>query len=1048
MNVRFCKTCGAPLFQRDAYTWECNYCRNTYSDKSVRDESEALLRALLSESKIEQVANLRRNLYDAVSEKYTDSLKICRICERIKEYLPDDVMASFYYTANCSSPQEICDAISSIDAQSDLSLVEGIVSHVIKSMRSEYALPLQNLVERAYKGTDMSRFEEFSTLISNEMEKVNSGMYETAVPRDVFVAYSSADMREVEKLVYFLESNGLDCFVAARNLRHGRGARQNYEAAICEAIDNCRCVVFVSSANSRSMGCDALKVELKHIKTCDLLNAPAEHRRNYLTLPSRYKMNRVEYRIDNKVSQAYAEKVVSEFFSGLEYAYSPEEIVDRIYNFEDEIEEEPKKDTAPTKQVTFCPVCGSENPIGASVCNTCGNLLRDSSKICAFCGSENPLSSKFCNACGKNEFVSSRSEYELTKKLRELENRMNAQKPNDRIFSPEIPNSPPKDGFAGVFLTSCGSSVLKVIKVVREFSGLSLKDAKELVEKAPVRVASNISREDAERLASSIRQVGGYADVIFDPEAATGFSSAKREDPDKLYEDGCNYFYGKNGVAVDQTRAFEILSRAAALGHARALNFVGYCYELGKGVGKDREKCFLFYKKAAEQGLAVAQNNLGLCYEFEKGVAKDLSEAFKWYKKSAEQGYNDALNRVGLCYERGKGVQKDASEAVRWYRKAAENGYAVSQCNLGICYENGTGIQKDTAEAFRWYKKAAEQGNALAEKCLGTCFKYGIGTGKDLVEAVKWLKKAVDKGNSDAQNSLGICYERGEGVTKDLNEATRLYRLAADQGDRYAQYNLGNCYEYAKGVAKNMNEAFKWYKKSADQGYSYAQCSLGLCYEGGNGVQKNVYEAFKCYKASADQNYALAQKCLAVCYEYGIGTEKNIGEAFRYYKLAAEQGNAGAQNSLGVCYENGKATAKDINEAIKWYRLAADRGDRYGQYNLGSCYEYAKGVIKNMNEAFKWYKKAAEQGHASAQCSVGICYETGNGTAKDLSAAYQWYKKSADLGNKYALRNLGLCYEFGRGVAINYSTALSFYYKALEKGHESVNTDIERCRKK
>jgi len=393
MDVKFCKTCGAPLEQIDAYTWRCGYCHNEYSDKAVQEESERLLNALMSQKKLEEVANLRKNLYDAINARYTDSDEICRICMNIRALIPDDFMACFYYTANHGTPKEICEAIRGVDARENISLVEGIVKHMVKSMRTEYALPLQNLIERAYKQSDTLKFEKLSTAVSDEAEKVNAGMYETSVPRDVFVAYSSKDMPTVEALVEYLEENCLDCFVAARNLRHGRGSVQNYEMALHEAMDNCKCVVFVSSENSRTMDCDALRVELKYIKNQDILNSPPEFRRNYISIPGKYKKNRIEYRIDNSASSPRADKILKEFFSGLEYVYSPEGVMDAIDAFDYEIptEEEPS-------------VREPENAV----------------KYCAVCGAEVPLQSKFCLECGKNEFVDTYKEFELTKKLSDM----------------------------------------------------------------------------------------------------------------------------------------------------------------------------------------------------------------------------------------------------------------------------------------------------------------------------------------------------------------------------------------------------------------------------------------------------------------------------------------------------------------------------------------------------------------------------------------------------------------------------------------------------
>jgi hypothetical protein len=71
------------------------------------------------------------------------------------------------------------------------------------------------------------------------------------------------------------------------------------------------------------------------------------------------------------------------------------------------------------------------------------------------------------------------------------------------------------DGQSGhsVVLTACGRNKIEVIKVVREATGLGLKEAKDLVERAPVAVSSNLTRVDAERVAHSLSQAGAQVDV-------------------------------------------------------------------------------------------------------------------------------------------------------------------------------------------------------------------------------------------------------------------------------------------------------------------------------------------------------------------------------------------------------------------------------------------------------------------------------------------------------------------------------------------------------
>ena len=61
---------------------------------------------------------------------------------------------------------------------------------------------------------------------------------------------------------------------------------------------------------------------------------------------------------------------------------------------------------------------------------------------------------------------------------------------------------------ADVELTDFGAQKIKVIKVVREITGLGLKEAKELVEGAPKNIKEGVSKEEAEALKAKIEEQG------------------------------------------------------------------------------------------------------------------------------------------------------------------------------------------------------------------------------------------------------------------------------------------------------------------------------------------------------------------------------------------------------------------------------------------------------------------------------------------------------------------------------------------------------------
>ena len=64
-----------------------------------------------------------------------------------------------------------------------------------------------------------------------------------------------------------------------------------------------------------------------------------------------------------------------------------------------------------------------------------------------------------------------------------------------------------------VVLTSAGDQKIKVIKVVRDATGLGLKEAKDLVDGAPKTVKENVSKDEAEDLKAKFTEVGAVVEL-------------------------------------------------------------------------------------------------------------------------------------------------------------------------------------------------------------------------------------------------------------------------------------------------------------------------------------------------------------------------------------------------------------------------------------------------------------------------------------------------------------------------------------------------------
>ena len=69
-----------------------------------------------------------------------------------------------------------------------------------------------------------------------------------------------------------------------------------------------------------------------------------------------------------------------------------------------------------------------------------------------------------------------------------------------------------KDEF-DVILVSAGAEKIKVIKAVREITGLGLKEAKDLVDSAPKTLKEGVNKEEAEKIKKAFAEVGATIEI-------------------------------------------------------------------------------------------------------------------------------------------------------------------------------------------------------------------------------------------------------------------------------------------------------------------------------------------------------------------------------------------------------------------------------------------------------------------------------------------------------------------------------------------------------
>lgn len=78
--------------------------------------------------------------------------------------------------------------------------------------------------------------------------------------------------------------------------------------------------------------------------------------------------------------------------------------------------------------------------------------------------------------------------------------------------APEVSKAEEKTEFS-VILTKVGDKKIQVIKVVRELTGLGLKEAKDLVDNTPKPLKEGIDKSSAEEIKNKLKEVGGEVEI-------------------------------------------------------------------------------------------------------------------------------------------------------------------------------------------------------------------------------------------------------------------------------------------------------------------------------------------------------------------------------------------------------------------------------------------------------------------------------------------------------------------------------------------------------
>jgi len=355
MNTRKinCKVCGGKLEEENGL-YVCGHCGREFKEEDIAEQREKLLSLFgeaLFREKEEKIANIRSNLWEAVHEEFIDKNKIKTLCTDLQNERQGDYISRFYEIACSGNNKALCNFLNTATDGEISEYADRIIDFCLKILSQEILLPLNNYVNRAYEESNPQKYSEWLQKLFPEAQKVDDGVYDVTLPRDVFIAYKSEDMNAVMELTDYLENTeGLMCFVAARNLQHGWIS--DYDKKLETAMDNCRAVVFVSTEKSRKLG-DARKKELPYVKNKDIEYAPSQYKYEYKSMPRKYKKPRVEYVVEGYAKEKSANDIwVSAFFDGFERAGSPLDVAIQLNELKDKLRKEREEEDAVNNAVS------------------------------------------------------------------------------------------------------------------------------------------------------------------------------------------------------------------------------------------------------------------------------------------------------------------------------------------------------------------------------------------------------------------------------------------------------------------------------------------------------------------------------------------------------------------------------------------------------------------------------------------------------------------------------------------------------------------------
>ncbi len=393
----------------------------------------------------------------------------------------------------------------------------------------------------------------------------------------------------------------------------------------------------------------------------------------------------------------------------------------------------------------------------------------------------------------------------------------------------------------------------------------------------------------------------------------------------------------KHNMEGDYDKAFEYLSKAAALGNIDAHHYLSILYRDGKGVEKDEKKAVYHEEIAAIGGHPLARWNLGS----RESRNERFDIAAKHFIIAANLGYDKALEALKMCFQLDFASEEDYTAALRGHQAAVDATKSKQREEAEKARQEG--IRKKRLAEIREDRLFTQPDESYLGECPICCLPNPLDEQKSQVcpSCCKRICHGCNYANQKREVAQGHrgrpkCLFCREPLPSSMKVGKKKLMKRVKANDTYAMVEMGSMSFYNGDYGK----AFEYWTKAAELGDVLAHFELAMLYRKGEGVERDFAKEVYHLEEAAIGGHHVARNNLGN-YESMSG---NMERTMKHFIIAAKLGyNHPVISSLGAVkqgFQMGIVSKEEYAATLRGHQAAKDatksqqRDEAYAFFNI------------------------------------------------------------------------------------------------------------------